>query len=630
MTLGNPHFSAPAVPSPFGVCQPIEYGSVTLPGGQWETWRQRNRATTIPHGLRMIERYGNLENFRRISDSSDAPWRGQLFADSDVYKMLEAVAWELGRNEDADLRQFFDSTVALLSRAQQADGYLDSAYQAQPERAPWSDFEHGHELYCLGHLIQAAVAAKRALNDDALLGVACRFADHVVERFGGSGRTEYCGHPLVEMALIELSRVTEERRYIDLAEEFVRRRGSGFIGDARFGAAYYQDDSPVATTNIMRGHAVRALYLNEGATDLYRERGDATLLDAMVRQWADMVAHRIYITGGTGSRHQDEAFGTAYELPADRAYSETCAGIALFRWAWRMYLATGEAHYLDTGEVALYNVVLAGISAEGESFTYSNPLQRRPNHLASREEEASKRLPWFECACCPPNLMRTFASLEQYVVAMRDRTLEVAHFADADVALGDYRVEVRAAFPEHGRISVQAHGEVPPEFRIALRVPAWAELSAAEVLIDGEGVIVPVKHGWLRPDVPLSAGSVIEVELPIRPTIHYPHRRADALRGTLAVSRGPVVYCADQADNECDIDLVEIDDHHVEETSVALAGGPALRMQGLVAPERSDAVLYSTAKPATAEHPVELTLRPYASWGAQESGAMRVWLPRQF
>lgn len=610
-----------------GARQPLPYGAVALAGGLWGAWVERNRRVTIPHGLKKLEEYGNLDNFRRLIGESDADFRGQLFADSDIYKTLEAIAWELGRSEDGEMREFFESTVNLLARAQTDDGYLDSAYQGRDDHLPWTNFEHGHELYCLGHLIQAAIAAKRAINDDRLLEIAFRFIAHVDERFGAEEDVEYAGHPLIEMALVELSRETGEQKFLDLAERFIRRRGSRFIGDARFGAPYYQDDSAVLDTEIMRGHAVRAIYLNEGATDLYLERGDGEFLAAMEKQWNDLVTRRMYVTAGVGSRHQDEAFGTAFEFPADRAYSETCAGIALFGWAWRMYLATGESHFLDVGEKALYNVVLTGISEAGDTFTYSNPLQRRPNHLASREEEAAKRLSWFDCACCPPNLMRTFGSIEHYAASLNGDVIEIANYANVDLTLGETTVKIRTDYPARETIDVDVTGGNGTQ-RLAFRIPGWAEPSAVRLEVDGIEVPAEIGAGWARPEVALTAGMKIRLTLPMDAQKIYPHPRIDAVRGTIAVTRGPVVYCADAVDNDHDIDLAEVRPGDIQEVGgIHQSLGPALSVPVDVHEVRDDVPLYA---PATLESSVtrgELRLRPYATWGEQSEGSMRVWLP---
>lgn len=613
----------PIGPDRYGARTPVT--ADTARGGLFEIWHDRNRQRSLPHAIRQLRLHGNLENLERLTGTSTAPFRGQLFADSDVYKTLEAVAWELGREEDESLRAFFEEAVALIAAAQREDGYLNSAFQDGGAREPWTDFAHGHELYCLGHLIEAAIAADRALHDRRLLRVVQRFVDLVAQRMGGDS-PEYCGHPLIESALFELSRATNDPAAAALAEQFIRRRGSGFIGDAIFGATYYQDDVPALEAETMRGHAVRALYLNAGITDLYLRTGDRQALSAMEAQWHDLVRRRLYITGGTGSRHQDEAFGDAYELPADRAYSETCAGIALLGWAWRMYLATGEASYLDVGETALYNVVLAGISTDGTHFSYSNPLQRRREHVAGRQEESSERLAWFSCACCPPNLMRTVASLEHFIAAGGPAGLDIALYANVTIRYKNTVVTMSTSYPADGRIGITVGGDAPGE-DLRLRIPAWAT-SELVARVDGDQVRASASHGWLTLPGALRDGAHIELELPLRFRWRYPHRRIDALRGTVALARGPVVYCAEQEDNAVDIDLVDVDARRpVSATAETTELGPLVTMTTRVGPDPDGSPLYGDASPSGATDEATLVLRPYATWGNHAPDAMRVWLP---
>jgi len=592
-----------------------------------------NREVTIPHGIRMLEVAGNLRNLRRLTADHDGPFEGMRFADSDVYKTLEAVAWELGRAHSDELRAFYDDTVDLLIRAQRDDGYLDSAYQlGEPFGEPWSDFAHGHELYCLGHLVQAAVAGKRATGDDRLLGVAERFVTLAVALFGGEGSPVYCGHPEVETALIELHRLTGDASALELAEAFLRRRGSGFVAHGAFGAQYYQDEVGIADTGIMRGHAVRALYLNAGVADLVLERGDTALRSSLERQWADLVAHRLYITGGTGSRHKDEAFGDGYELPSDRAYAETCAGIALMNWAWRMHLVGGEAAYLDIMERCFYNVVLAGISRSGDRFFYSNPLQLRGDHGASQEESAGVRLEWYSCACCPPNLMRTIATLESTFFSRSGAEVRVAHFGSAALPLGDgATLTMRSAYPADGRVVLAVHGD-PGESTLVVRVPAWAGERVA-VRSSGVELAAQIDDGWLRLGR-LDPGATFEIDFAMDAVLWRPNPGIDALRGTVAASRGPLVYCADQVDNTLDIERVVIPDGaRIAERRPAEGGpGPLLHVEvGELDPAPGDRALYERADspqrvPRAAAQ--DLVLRPYATWGnGAVPGAMKVWLP---
>lgn len=594
----------------------------------------RNRRVTIPHGIRMLERAGNLDNLRRLTGAHDGPFQGPRFADSDVYKTLEAVAWELGRGEDAELRAFYEQTVDLLEAAQREDGYLDSAYQlGEPFGAPWSDFVHGHELYCLGHLIQAAIAGERAIGDRRLRGVAERFVACVDDLYGADDRREYCGHPEVETALIELHRLSGDERPLRLAEAFLRRRGSGFLGDGVFGAQYYQDDIPVVETTTMRGHAVRALYLDAGVADLYLERGDAELLRAVEAQWEDLVARRLYLTGGTGARHRDEAFGDAYELPSERAYAETCAGIALVQWGWRMFLATGEARYLDELERCLYNVVLSGISTSGTRFFYSNPLQLRSDHGASQQESAGTRLEWYWCACCPPNLMRLFASLEHLVFARTGEEIRIALLASAELPLpGGAVLRTTSNAPAGGALRIELDGDAGGT-PVAVRVPAWARADATVVTVDGAPVDADIVDGWLRLGA-LAEGVAVDVEFAVEVAVWRPHPGIDAVRHAVAVTRGPLVYCADQVDNDLDIEAVTVrSGGGVVVTEAMVDGiGPQLLLDvdEYARPLSAHPLYRSDAydepvRPA----PAALVLRPYATWGnGAVPQAMKVWLPR--
>jgi DUF1680 family protein len=338
-----------------------------------------------------------------------------VFQDSDIYKTLEAAAWELGRAENTEFREFLETTAALLAQAQDEDGYLNSWFQGVKPEQRWQDLRSGHEMYCAGHLIQAAVAAARVAGHTRLLHVARSFADLLVRRFGEGGQAAVCGHPEIETSLVELSRLTGEPAYRQLASRMIEQRGHGLLGDSVFGRNYYQDHLPVREAVEATGHAVRQLYLAAGVTDLYLEEGDASLLRAMETLWRDAFDKKTYLTGGHGSRHRAESFGDAYELPPDRAYAETCAAIASFQWNWRLLLATGQGRYADEMERALYNAIAVAVAHDGRRFFYSNPLQLRPGHDGSTEDAPSERLAWYACACCPPNLARVVASLHDYV-----------------------------------------------------------------------------------------------------------------------------------------------------------------------------------------------------------------------
>src|SRR5690606_21110932 len=384
----------------------LPLNSVSLTGGFWAEWQNLNRRTTLQHGYQMLEKAGNFDNLRIAAGQKEGQFRGPAFQDSDIYKWLEAVAYELMTHPDPALQRQADEVIELIAAAQQDDGYLNSYYTiVEPDRR-WSDLDFGHELYCAGHLIEAAVAYTRATGTTQLLNVATRFADLIADTFNPQAREGAPGHPEIEMALVELYRETGNRRYLDLAAYFIDQRGkSEMRGLGWLKAEDHQDRVPVRQEDVVEGHAVRAMYLNAGVTDLYLETGEQALLDAMQKQWRDMVTGKMFLTGGLGSRYEGEAFGDPYELPSDQCYCETCAAIGSIFWNWRMLQVTGDSRYADVIERQLYNGMLSGLALDGKHFFYMNPLLSRGGY---------ERQEWLGCACCPPNLMRLLASLGKY------------------------------------------------------------------------------------------------------------------------------------------------------------------------------------------------------------------------
>ena len=384
--------------------RPATAGEIT--GGLWADRRRVNRDVSIPDGWDRLRQAGNFHNLELAAGRATGSYVNDLpFLDSDVYKWLEAVAWALADpaldSSLADrLRQHLAETERLLRDAQQADGYLDSHFQVRFPGERFVQLPWGHELYCAGHLIQAAVALHRTTGDLGMLEVARRVADLVVEAFGTeAGKVDgVCGHPEIETALVELYRETGAEPYLERARYFVDRRGHGLLGDGRFGRHYWQDHVSVRDAASVEGHAVRQLYLLSGVADVHVETGDANLLQALKRQWAEMVASKTYLTGGIGAHHSDEAFGDPYELPNERSYCETCAAISSIMFSWRMLMITGESKYADLVERTLYNGFLAGLSLDGQRYIYANPLQVREGHAARGDDHDYQRVEWFHCA----------------------------------------------------------------------------------------------------------------------------------------------------------------------------------------------------------------------------------------
>jgi DUF1680 family protein len=638
--------------------RPLTGPGAALTAGLLHDWQRRNREASLPLALRQLEVAGNLDNLRAAAVArpsgqrpigagvagEGAGYHGPVFMDSDVYKTLEAIGWELAREPDSETGQtmtgFADSTIALLEQAQQGDGYLDSYIQVSGEPR-YGRLASSHEMYCAGHLIQAAVAMRRQAGPGTgelaarLLAVAQRVADHLVTTFAGQ-QQGLDGHPEVETALAELYRETGHRPYLDLASQFVEQRGHGLAGDSGRGHRYLQDEVPVREAVTEEGHAVRALYLEAGVTDVASETGDGDLLAVSVRRWEDMVTAKTYLTGGNGSRHSDEAFGDRFELPPDRAYNETCAAIASFHWSWRLLLATGEARYADLMERLLYNAFGASISTDGQRFFYVNPLQRRWDHFEG--DDPGRRHEWFSCACCPPNIMRLLASLEFYLASTAGDTLFVHQYTGASLqaplAGGTLKLTMTADLPWSGRVSLRVDQAPDGRCGLALRIPAWSAVT--EVAVNGEPVsVAPDDHGYLVINRAWRPGDEVTAEFGVTARWVYPDPVIDAARGCAALERGPLVYCFEQADQPAGADLARL----------AVAGAPALRERpadlpgiGSTVVIDTDGVHQAVSSPGTwpyratlgdpgAGEPVTVTAIPYFQWDNRDVAPMRVWMP---
>jgi hypothetical protein len=613
--------------SPHARLRPVPLDAVTLTDTFWAPRIETNRATTIPGQHRLLAETGRLENFKRVAGQSDKPFDGIYFNDSDVYKWLEAASWSLAAHPDPELDKLCDDVIELIGSAQDDDGYLDTYFCLERRNERWSNLKDLHELYCAGHYIQAAVAHHRATGKESALKIACRLADCIGSVFGDAPgqRRQTDGHEEIEMALVELSRETGEKRYLETARFLVDVRGEGTIG----GGEYHQDHLPFERMSEMAGHAVRAAYYTCGVADLVMETGESAWMSSLERLWNNMTERRMYVTGGIGSRWEGEAFGKDYELPNERAYTETCAAIASVMWNYRMLLMTGDARYADLMEHTLLNAVLPGLSLDGASYFYQNPLADDGGH---------RRQEWFGCACCPPNVARMLASLSGYFYSVSDNAVWTHLYAsgEARIELDKSEIRLRQAtqYPWDGRVVIDVAVEEPTEFSLKLRIPSWAvgarfRVNDGEYIATGQAVYVAVGRRW-------HGGDRVELDLPmpIRTIRSHPYVLENT--GRVALARGPLVYAFEAADNP-DVDLRSIEltreSELVARFDPALLGGIGLirvNPVGSTAEAGWEAALYRDGAGAVhridSNQPRAAVAIPYFAWANREPGQMQVWI----
>ncbi|MEV6813266.1 beta-L-arabinofuranosidase domain-containing protein [Micromonospora sp. NPDC051296] len=629
---------APVLPTR-GQLRPLGLDEIRITGGFWAERQAVNALATLEHIEYWLEREGWIRNFDlAVQGDLARERRGREFSDSEIYKFLEAMAWEIGRTDDPELESRFRAVVRRVAAAQEPDGYLNTKFGRRGQAPRWSDLEWGHELYCIGHLLQAAVARARTRPgaDDGLVEVARRAADNVCDTFGPDGVDGLCGHAEIEPALVEFARVTGDDRYLAQAALFVDRRGHGRLSDVEFGREYFQDETPVRQATVLRGHAVRANYLAAGVVDVAVDLKDASLLEAARNQWKNAVARRTYVTGGQGSRHQDEAFGADFVLPPDRAYSETCAGIGSVMLAWRLLLADGDPRYADLIERTLFNVVSTSPSTDGRSFFYTNTLHRRELGTVpdadrpSLRAAASLRAPWFEVSCCPTNVARTLASLAAYVATSDDEGLQLHQYLPGTVEhrLADGRelcVTVATDYPHDDEIRVRIDSDDERPWALSLRVPGWAA-QGATLTVDGD--TRPVGPGVVTERRTWRRGDEVVLSLPMAPRFSYPDARIDAVRGCVAVERGPLVFALESVD----VPGIETVDELCVDTSQPprLVDGRVIvrcrrgRPHDHDWPYRTDS---AESAPVAGEQLDEVPLVAYHAWANRGPSTMRVWLP---
>lgn len=633
-----------------------------ITGGFWAGWQQVNRAVTIPYVLDKCDETNRTRSLR-LEWTPGADWEPHQFYDSDLAKAIEAAAYALASEPDAELEARLDGYIRLFAAAQRPDGYLNSYYTQKGLDQRWTNLRDMHELYCAGHLFEAAVAHYRSTGARSLLDIATRYADHIDATFGPSGLRGYPGHEEIELALVKLAEATGEQRYFDLARYFVNERGRephyfrteaekrGEVLDRRrYDAndypqayAYYQAHVPVREQTDAEGHSVRACYLYAGMVDVATRTGDQQLMDACRRLFDSIAVKRMYISGGIGSHSHGERFTFDHDLPNESAYAETCAAIALVFFASRMANATLDGRYADVMERALYNGAIGGLSLSGDRFFYANPLSfhadgARLPHVRSDAE----RQPWYGCACCPPNIARLLASLGSYIYgvgtgASGDPVAAVHLYAESSLQFqaGGTGVTLRQQtdYPWTGDVALTVDAARPVAFTLALRIPGWADgWSTAWATLEGDQRGPRVENGYAFFDRTWEPGECLHLRLPmaVRRTHADPAVRQDGWK--VALERGPLLYCVEGVDNGPQLANLALPagaplrTEHRDDLlggCTVIAGEAVRRATPPAGSSGTAAALYATM---TDRQPVPFTAVPFALRNNRGACEMRVWL----
>jgi len=624
--------------SPYAKLRSVPVHAVTIESGFWSPRRETNVNSSIPSMGKLLEVNGRMDNFRRLTGKSTAPQRGPVYSDSDIYKWIEAAGFALQSADSPELRTVVDKDIREIVAAQQSDGYLNTYYvlERASQRMEMKVQQHGHELYDIGHLLQGAIAYYRATGDRTLLDAGIRFVNEFLLPNFGPGPDKkplFSGHPEMELALIELYRLTADKRHLELARYLL-------AGDSRMpfkpeNYVYHFCGIPFTSRTHLEGHAVRAMYACCGAADYYLETGDQAYWKTLNVLWKDLVSAQMYVTGGVGARSDGEAFGDPYELPNARAYGESCAAIGNMMWNWRMLAATGEAKYADVIERALYNGINSGMSLNGTLYCYRNPLAFDPSGGDKIRNE------WYDTTCCPPNLERTLASLPGYFYSTSNEGIYVHLYDNSQL---DWHLENGTAlkirqktnYPWDGAAEIVVTPAQPTEFTLFVRIPGWSD--TAKVAVNGKSVAGPVAGQYLAIRRSWSAGDAVTLQFNMAPQILEANAQVTENYGRVAVQRGPLVYCMEQIDQGDGVALKDValsadkasNAKFEEKFDKELLGGVlVLRHAGALYEESADrgSLYFSHSAPRPKSRPVQLTFIPYYAWANRVPTPMQVWTP---
>lgn len=600
--------------SPFGLMaqsytvKPVPFNKVKINDKFWAPRLEAHAHTTLETCIAQTQdSTERINNFAKAAGVLEGNHEGIYFDDSDVYKAMEGIAYSLINNPNSDNDALLDKWIDLIAKAQQPDGYLNTFYTLNHPDKRWTDMEK-HEMYCGGHMIEAAVAHHKATGKTSFLNVAIHFADYLDATFGIDKKHWVAGHEEIELALVKLYHETKNKKYLDLSYWLLEERGHGLGHGAiweneHWGPAYCQDDVPVSEISDIKGHAVRAMYLFAGMADVAAEKDLPEYVAALERVWDDVVNRNMYITGGIGSSGSNEGFSIDYDLPNKTAYCETCASIGMVLWNSRMNLFSKDAKYVDVMERSMYNGVLAGVSLDGDLFYYVNPLESDGNH---------HRQHWFGCACCPSNVSRFVPSVGNYIYVAGEKeifvNLFIANTAEIELATTKVEVTQKTEYPWKGDVELKVKPQKPSEFALNVRIPGWC--NQFEIKVNGKNMVAQnPENGYIKINRTWNAEDKVTLHLEMPVEVIAADYRVKENVGKRAIQRGPIVYCAEQADQKnTDLNKIVLD-----KTTTFKIKNASGKLDGMTL------VQSKTEKE-------KLTFIPYFSWNNREPGKMKVWV----
>lgn len=620
---------------------PVSFTEVTLMDDFWSRRIETNRTVTIPFAFKKCEEEGRIRNFAKAGGLLKGEYEGKMpFDDSDVYKIIEGASYSLAIHPDQELEKYIDDIIAKIAAAQEKDGYLCTWKTLNPDTTPahwvkagprWYDLGASHELYNSGHMYEAAFAHYQATGKSNFLNVAIKNADLITDTFGPGKKLDPPGHQIIETGLVKLYRITQNEKYLAIAKFFLDQRGNA-KGHKLYGP-YNQDHQPVVVQDEAIGHAVRAVYMYAGMADIAGIMNDSTYLKAIDKIWENVVSKKLYITGGIGARHEGESFGDNYQLPNLTSYNETCAAIGNIYWNHRMFLLHGDAKYIDVLERTLYNGMISGISLSGDSFFYPNCLESDGKYKFNIG--TLTRQPWFDCSCCPSNVIRFIPSVPDYIYAYRNDSLYVNLFIanNTNIEMNNRNFEIRqeTAYPWDGKVVVRVNPKTSGRLVIHIRIPGWAlnkpvpsglyrylQENQEKVILklNANPIDIRMNKGYAVIDHTWSKGEIIELNLPMPIQRVLADEKVIDNLNKVALIRGPLVYCAEWIDNDKKVlDLIIPDDAELQaEYQKELLSGVTV-IKGKVLDESG--------------RTRELLAIPYYAWSHRGPGEMAVWLSRK-